>query len=205
MSVREDGNLTPKQKAPCEEKATQEADKDYLRHLTLQKRQLQTITQNAMLLALCLVFGWVESLLPPPSPVPVKYGLSNIPLMFALFTSSFPSALLLAFLKSLFALSTRGGIAGLLSLSGGLASLAVMNLLYRLPKRQVSWILISSFGALSHNLAQFFIVVLLYHESGSALFYSLLPVLILFGIGAGVLTGLVLKALFPALKKLREW
>ena len=58
--------------------------------------------------------------------------------MYALFFMGFPQALTLTVLKAFFVALTRGVTAGLLSLSGGLVSVLVMWLLYKLPRRPTS-------------------------------------------------------------------
>lgn len=160
---------------------------------------VRRLSLQALLFALCLVLSRFETLLPPPGPFPVKYGLANIPVMYALLSMGLPSALLLAVFKSLFALAARGAMAGLLSFAGGLASVLVMYGLDRLTRSQISLILISSLGAVTHNLAQFCIILILFRASASAAFYGLLPPLILLGLAAGVLTGLSLSAVKPYL------
>ena len=85
---------------------------------------------TGMLFALAMVLAWLESLLAPVLGLPpgVKPGLANVVVMYALFFASPWQALLLVLLKAGFGLLTRGGVAGLLSLAGGLLSLGVMLL-----------------------------------------------------------------------------
>ena len=112
------------------------------------------------------------------------------------FIVSEAQAALVAALKAVFVLLTRGWIAGLLSASGSLLSLLAMYLMLRL---HASYLLLSITGAIFHNIGQLLTVTLWLQLS---FFSYYLPVLILSGLGMGLLTGLVLKALMPALRRL---
>lgn len=168
------------------------------------QKQVRKIAHVAMLFALALVFSWFESLIPQLIPLPVKYGLSNIPVMFTLMSYGLPPALLLAFFKSAFVLMTHGSLAALLSFSGGVVSVVLMWLLDRAFRGKLSFILLSVSGALAHNLAQFALVSLIFRSGASAVFYGLLPPLLLMGIFSGILTGTALKIVLPFLSKMPE-
>ena len=62
--------------------------------------------------------------------------------------------------------------------------------------------MLSAVGALSHNLAQFGLLLLLFSQSGLLAFMSLLPPLLLLGLACGLLTGLALQVLRPYLEKM---
>jgi heptaprenyl diphosphate synthase len=119
------------------------------------RQALRQLSQTAMLFALSLVLSYAESFLPPLLPgLPLRYGFSNIPLMLLILNSQSWSALSLALLKSLLVLATRGGLAALLSLCGGLLSLLAMILMFRLHPKRLSLFAFSSLGAICHNLGQ---------------------------------------------------
>ena len=163
---------------------------------TLQKNRRLALT--ALMLAAALVLSWLEQLIPvlPFLPPGVKLGLSNVIVMYCLFMLGLPQAALVAALKAVFVLLTRGWIAGLLSASGSLLSLLAMYLMLRL---HASYLLLSITGEIFHNIGQLLTVTLWLQLS---FFSYYLPVLILSGLGMGLLTGLVLKALMPALRRL---
>ena len=92
----------------------------------------------------------------------VKFGLSNIAVMYALFFLSKGQAYSIAVLKSLFVAMTRGMIAGILSLSGGILSLTVMLILMVLFRDKASYAVISISGAIAHNLGQFVAISFIY-------------------------------------------
>ena len=154
----------------------------------------------ALMLALALVLSWLEQLIPvlPFLPPGVKLGLSNIAVMYCLFCLGLPTAALVAFLKALLVLLTRGVIAGLLSGAGAFCSLLVMFVLWR---GRASYLLISMLGAVFHNLGQLLAASLWLRFS---FFSYYLPLMILSGRGMGFLTGLTLKVLMPALQRLSD-
>lgn len=155
---------------------------------------------TAMLFAAAMVLSIIEGGIPIPVPVPgVKFGLSNIVVMYALFFVDIQSAVSVAVLKGVFTILTKGPIAGILSLTGGLLSVGVMFVLMAVIKEKGSYFLYSMCGALFHNIGQFAAISLIYSNQG--LWYYL-PVLLITGVLAGGLTSVLLKIILPALKKL---
>jgi heptaprenyl diphosphate synthase len=155
---------------------------------------------TGLIFALALVLSMVENALPVPVPVPgVKLGLSNIAVMYALFFLGRNRAIMIAVLKASFIFMMRGGMAGLLSLSGGLVSLAVMMLLMLLFKDRISYLILSVFGAVFHNLGQFTVVSYIYTDM---FLWGYLPVLLISGVAAGVVTSVILRGILPAFKRL---
>ncbi|MGD9559821.1 MAG: Gx transporter family protein [Oscillospiraceae bacterium] len=158
------------------------------------------VALTGMLFALAIVLSVAESMLAPVFGLPpgVKLGLANVVVMYALFFSTRWQALALVLLKAGFGVLSRGLVAGLLSLCGGLLSLLVMVLLM-LPKRPPSVLILSVAGALGHNLGQVLVVWLMY--GAGAVYY--IPVLVVAALVSGVLTALTLRVLMPALARTR--
>ncbi len=156
------------------------------------------LTLTALLASLALVLSFVEGqfIIIPACPG-VKLGLSNIAVMFSLLFIDRKTAFGIAVVKALFALATRGAMAGALSLTGGVFSIAVISLLLLYKGATLS--LISLSGALSHNLAQFTLVRFVY---GGASFLPYLPLLIVAGAVFGIMNALLLKAVTPAFRKI---
>ncbi|MEN6313095.1 MAG: Gx transporter family protein [Clostridiaceae bacterium] len=156
---------------------------------------------TGLFFAVALVLSIVESMLPPvPLPVPgVKFGLSNIAVMYALFFLSKGQAYTIAVLKAMFVLVTRGLIAAILSLFGGILSLTVMIVLLFLFKSRVSYLLLSIFGAVAHNIGQFIAITFIY--AGLNL-WAYLPVLAVSGVVAGIATATLLRFILPAFNRL---
>ena len=156
---------------------------------------------TSMIFAAALVLAIVENMLPPlPIAVPgVKFGLSNIAVMYALFFLGKKEAYTIGVLKSIFVFITRGGIAGLLSLSGGILSITVMILLIVIFEEKVSYLMISIFGAVFHNVGQFIVITVVYTGINMWVY---LPVLLISGLAAGIVTSTLLRFIMPAFQRL---
>ena len=162
--------------------------------------RLHRVVLLGVLFAVALVLSVAEDALQLPLLAPgVKLGLSNIVVMFSLFYLGKKDAVILAVLKSLFVFITRGLVASLLSLSGGLLSIAVMALLLLIFKEKVSYLSLGIAGAVFHNLGQLIVISILYTN---LLLWVYLPVLLLSGVLAGLATSLLLKVSLPAFKRL---
>ncbi len=152
--------------------------------------ETKRITLLGLLFALAMVLSVLESLFPVPVPIPgVRLGLANIVVMFALFYLKKTDALTLVVLKALFIASTRGLIAGILSLTGGLFALGIMALILVLRKEKSTVLLISIMGAVFHNLGQITAASLIMETA----LWIYLPTLILSGIVTGFATSVMLK------------
>ena len=156
---------------------------------------------TALLFATAIVLAIVENALPQlPIAVPgVKFGLSNIAVMYALFFLGKKQAYTIGILKSGFVFITRGAIASLLSLSGGILSITVMILLMIVFRERITYFVISIFGAVFHNIGQFIVITLIY--TGMNL-WAYFPVLLISGLAAGIVTSTLLKFIMPAFRRL---
>ncbi|MDD4564145.1 MAG: Gx transporter family protein [Eubacteriales bacterium] len=165
------------------------------------KNKTQIMVLTSMVFAAALVLAIVENILPPvPIPVPgVKFGLSNIAVMFALFFLGKKQAYTIGILKAFFVFITRGAIAGLLSLAGGMLSITVMILLMIIFKDKITYMVLSIFGAVSHNVGQFFVITIIYAGMNM---WAYFPVLLVSGLAAGIVTSTLLKYIMPAFKRL---
>ncbi len=159
------------------------------------------LTLTSILFAVALILSTVEMMLPPvPLMVPgIKFGLSNIVVMYSLFFVGRTSALSIVLLKAGFVLLMRGLFAGFLSLSGGILSILVMIILLSIFKEKISYLILSLFGAIFHNIGQFVAISLI---MTNLYLWVYLPVLIVAGVIAGVVTATLLKVILPALQSL---
>ena len=152
-----------------------------------------------LLFALSIVLSFAESALIQPLPVPgLKIGLSNIVTFYCLFCMGRREAYMIAVLKSMFVLFTRGAVGAAMSLAGGLASVTVM-LLLGAEREKRSFLFISVCGGLAHNAGQLFMAAAVLK---SAMVFYYFPALALFGIAMGVLTGVLLRSLMPHFKRI---
>ena len=163
-------------------------------HSTAARRVALMGILAALALTLSALEGWLPPL--PFLPPGAKAGFSHIIVMFAAQTLGGPYALVLAVIKALFALLTRGGVAGAMSLFGGLGATLVMWLCVR---RHASLILTGMLGAIAHNSLQLVVAMVL---TETPLLVGYLPALLLFALCAGTVTGVLLKLLYPALDNL---
>lgn len=157
------------------------------------------ITTTAMLMAVAIVLSIVESLIPNIIPVipGVKLGLSNIVVMYALFFMRYRSVIAIVALKGAFAFMTRGMVAGMLSFSGGILSVVIMIFLGVVTLHKASYLILSIAGAITHNVGQFLVAMLIYYGLNIT-FY--LPILIISGLVAGIVTSMLLKITLPHIR-----
>ena len=165
------------------------------------KNKNKRLALAGILFGTALVLGFVENSMPPlPFVVPgVRLGMSNIIVMYDLLFLGTRFAHGIAFLKGTFVFVTRGLVAGLLSLSGGLLSISVMLLVLLLTREEPSYLRVSISGAIAHNLGQMLVVGFLY--VGMYIWYYF-PVLIVAGLIAGTITATLLKVFVPAIQRL---
>ena len=159
------------------------------------------LTMLSLLTALAIVLSVFEQLLPPLPMLPpgAKLGLSNVVTMYAASVLGIFPAVLIALLKSVFVGFTRGVTAFLMSASGSFLSTLVTGVLLARKKKLFSYIGVGVIGALVHNLAQLSVAMIL--TSPAVIVY--LPVLLIFAGLTGVVTGLLLHCVMPAIEKLR--
>lgn len=164
------------------------------------KSKAREIALSGILFALAIALSIVESAITPMMGLMpgIKIGLANIVVMYAAFFMRPRQAVLLVVLKAFFVLITRGAVAGFLSLDGGLLSLAVMGLLFRLSWKP-TWYILSVCGALAHNIGQL-IGASLVLGTGLAMVYA--PALMVSALVMGAVTAASLSALLPALGRL---
>lgn len=158
------------------------------------------IAALGLLSSVAIALAAIENMLPTASFLPpgVKLGLSNIVTMFTAYFLSFSGAGVIVIIKAGFAFITRGAVAGILSLSGGMVSAAVICLIFKLKKNPFSFLGISILGAAFHNIAQI-VVVMLITESPA---YLYIPLLLLSAAATGTLNAIVLKGIFPYMKRI---
>ena len=154
------------------------------------------ITYIALLSALAVVFGYIESLFPLPVPVPgIKLGISNIVILFAIIRMNRRDAFLIMLIKVMVCSVLFSGINSLFySLSGGIFSFFAMIFV---QKFNFSIIGMSMAGGVFHNLGQIFAASVLL-SSFSAFYY--LPILIVCGLFVGAAVGILCDIVISRLK-----
>ncbi len=159
---------------------------------------------GAILCAQALALSFLEGLIPPIPFMPpgAKPGFSNIITMFAAGYLGLPQALTVTVIKGLFAFVTRGFTAGVMSLSGGLLSTLAMWLLMKFASNKLGLTGISVICAICHNAGQLAAATVI-TGTGEIIYY--LPALAVFAIVTGTVTGIILKAVIPALEKQKNY
>lgn len=158
-------------------------------HMNRQDRASSRVALCALLLALLLILGLVESLLPSGAVPGIKLGLSNSVLLFAVYLLDIPTAYLLMALKVLLSGLLFGGVNAMIyAFAGGLVSLTAMVLISRI--RGLSPVIVSMCGGLFHNVGQVGIAMLIV---STAPLVTYLAVLMPVGLACGALTGIAAK------------
>ena len=141
-------------------------------------------------------------LIPPLPMLPpgAKPGFSNIVTMYAAGSLGIVPALGIALIKGIFVGVTRGFTAFLMSTCGGILSTLVMGCLLHIEKRPFSLVGVGIAGAVAHNAAQLGVAAVL--TSSAVVAYA--PFLLLFSLITGTVTGLILRAVLPALNKISQ-
>ena len=162
-------------------------------------QDIKILTFMSMMLAVAIVLSAFESMLPPLpfAPPGIRLGLANVVTMYVLFFVGKKHAFMLIVLKSVFVMLTRGVLAGVLSASGGILSVAVIILLYFASKK-TSYIMLSSAGAIAFNFGQIVAASFILSTNILALYW---PLIIVFGVVLGSITGKVLEIVIPYLSK----
>lgn len=164
------------------------------------KSAAKTAALLGILGAQALVLSYLESLIPalPGLPPGAKPGFSNIVNMFAAAQLGLPQALAIVLVKAVFAFITRGWAAALMSFSGGVLSTLVMYALWRARRRPFGIVGISVLAAAAHNAGQLAVAAAL---TGTLSIAAYAPLLAVFAVVTGAVTGLVMRAVMPALEK----
>ena len=144
------------------------------------------VSSGAMLVALAMIFSYVESLIPINLGIPgIKLGVANLVTVTGLYILAPMEVLLVVILRVLLVGFMFGnGMSILYSLAGAALSMTVMTLM--LKKTSFSLIGVSVAGGVSHNIGQLIIAMLIV-QNASVFVYA--PALLVAGVAAGVVIG----------------
>ena len=157
---------------------------------------VQRLALSALLTAVMLVLGYVESLIPTGIPG-IKLGLSNSVLLFAIYTLGVPNAFLLMAVKVLLSGFLFSGVNAMLyAFAGGLLSMLAMVLLYKLQGFHI--LTVAMVGAVMHNVGQVVLAMLML-QTERLIYY--MAILMLVGLVTGYITGTVAKLLLRRIPK----
>ena len=138
--------------------------------------------------ALAMIFSYIELQIPPLVAIPgIKLGLPNVVIIIALYKFGWKEAIVINVLRVLLVSVLFGTVLSLLySVAGAILSLFVMIILKK--SKIFSTVLLSVFGAISHNIGQITVAIFVL-ETSELLYY--LPVLLITGTISGLLLGLI--------------
>ena len=154
----------------------------------------------ALFTAIALTIFVLESLVPPPLPIPgVKLGLANVITLILLCCMRPSDALTVLLLRILLGSIFTGQMVSFsYSLAGGVLCFLVMwGLLKLLNRRFIP--LVSIFGALAHNIGQIMIAILMTSTPGVIAY---LPILMISGAATGLFTGFCAQVANHYVKKI---
>ena len=155
------------------------------------------LTVMALTTAVAMILSFVESQIPAFVAVPgVKVGLANIAVVFALYRLGWKEAAAISLVRVVMVSMLFGSIASLFySLAGAVLSLAGMGLMKKTGR--FTEIMVSVTGGILHNIGQIAMACLIL-ETAALRYY--LPFLLVSGIIAGVVVGLVSAVLVQRVK-----
>lgn len=156
------------------------------------------ISYLGILLAFCLILGFLESILPLNFAVPgIKIGLSNLPVVLCLYLFSPVEAFMLSIIKAVLNGFLFGNGSMLIySLSGAMISALGMIMIKKI--KSVHLPVVSAVGGVLHNIGQ--LIVACFVIGVTAVLYYL-PLLIVSGMVTGILLGVVGGVVLRPIKK----
>ena len=150
--------------------------------------------------AYAMILSFVESQIPSPTNgvIPgVKLGLPNIAIIIVLYRFGFKEALIVSMLRVLLTSLLFGNFESMLfSIAGAFLSFMMMLLL----KNAFDIVTVSIVGAVSHNVGQIFMAIFI---TDTPALLSWLPALMITGVIAGVLVGLVASTAYKRIVSLQ--
>jgi heptaprenyl diphosphate synthase len=156
------------------------------------------VAYGGVFLALALVASYIETLIPINLGIPgVKIGLANGVIMVLLYLASLKQTYAISIARILLSGFLFGNLVMILySMAGGMLSLTVMAILKKIGG--FSPVGVSVAGGVSHNVGQL-IVAMFVLETGKLVYYF--PVLLVSGVVAGVLIGIITGGIIRRLPK----
>ena len=164
--------------------------------------ETKKFTRLSLLLALSVVINLIEVFIPIFSGIVpgLKLGLANIVILFVLISYGFKDALYLSVLRVILVGILRTGLFSVsffFSLGGALLSIIMMYLSSKYTNLSVIGISIT--GSIFHSIGQI-VISMLFLDVTTMLYY--LPLLLLFSIPTGIITGILSNQLIKSFKEI---
>lgn len=156
------------------------------------------IAYAAILTALSMIFSYVETLFPIAIGIPgAKIGLANLVVLTGLYFLNPVEVFCISVSRIFMTALLFGNMSSLIySLAGGILSFAIMRLCMLSHKFTMTGVSVA--GAVSHNVAQCVVAALVVQEA-KLFFY--LPVLLIVGVIAGLIIGILGQKCLPYVRK----
>lgn len=158
------------------------------------------LARMAMLLALAVIMGYLEALIPIPFGIPgIKLGLANFIIVLVMYLFGVRDAVIISVLRIIlvgFMLSNLSMI--MYSLAGAVFSLSAMALLKRYFHASVYFV--SAVGGIMHNTGQLAVAAMLVGLDAILWYF---PILVIAGLIAGFLIGALVSICYRRLKGLK--
>lgn len=152
--------------------------------------KVQKMCIIAMLMAMAIAIGILESFIPSFSVPGIKLGFANIIILLTLYEFGIIEALIVNLGRVFVVNLVRGTIFQMsffMSLTGAMLSMLVMWILVKCFKK-LTPIAVSVVGAIFHVAGQFLIAII-FLSNVNILYYA--PILLLVSVGTGILVGIV--------------
>lgn len=151
-------------------------------------KYIRQITTMGMLVALAMVLGFVETLIPINLGIPgMKLGLANIVVVIALFLFDIKTAVVVSILRIILIAMTFGNMSMMFYSIAG-ASLSLLSMIAISKIKSFSLISLSIVGGIMHNVGQIICAAFVVRTNGV---FTYLPVLMIAGLVSGALIGIV--------------
>ena len=158
------------------------------------------LANMAMLVALAMIFSYVESLIPINFGIPgMKLGVANLVTVTGMYFLEFLEVFLVVVMRILLTGFLFGNGMSIVYSLAGILSCLVMALMKRLKGFSVAGVSIA--GGVSHNIGQI-IVASVVVENLKLIYY--LPALLIAGTVTGFVMGMISKKLLPIVKRESE-
>lgn len=162
-------------------------------------KKVSKLTTLALFVSLAMILSFIEHQIPPLVAIPgIKLGLPNVAIVFVLYGIGEKEAVAVSLVRIFLVSVLFGSVMSLMySVAGAVLSLTVMILLKK--SRRFSCVTVSVTGGVCHNIGQ--IIVACFVTKTAELVYYL-PVLLISGVVAGVLIGLISGIVLKRMEKL---
>ncbi len=159
------------------------------------------VAKCGLLIALAMVFSYVEVLIPFNFGIPgIKLGLANLIVVVGFYSMKTTDVIAVSLVRIFLSGLLFGNLMSILySLSGGILSIIVMLLLKRLHKFSIVGVSIA--GGVFHNIGQIIVAMLILENFAVAVY---LPPLLIAGTITGMLIGILAMRMLPVIKKVMQ-